>query len=50
MSQWICNIIFTNVFTGDNKEFLYLIFILSYPALQYKKYKKLYVEKEIGVI
>ena len=26
MSQWICNIIFTNVFTGDNKEFLYLIF------------------------
>ena len=24
MSQWICNIIFTNVFTGDNNQFLYL--------------------------
>ena len=31
MSLWICNIIFTNVFTGDNKEFLYLI--LSYLIL-----------------
>ena len=27
MSLWICNIIFTNVFTGDNEGFLYLYLI-----------------------